>query len=194
MHLTHYIKIMGIDPSLRNTGMCLALVNADTGAFTFDKIDMVQTKAADKSKLQRQNSADLVSCRELYRGLHAVVAEWDPDLVTGEVPTGAQSARAALSFGMSTMLLATVPVPIIEVTPREVKLASVGRATASKDEMMAWAREQAPALPWKTRKLKGEMVLTNDNEHMADACAAVAACVETVQFAQLMALWSRRAA
>jgi len=174
--------------------MCLAEVDILTGDYRFTDIDMVQTKAAEKTKLQRQNSADLVSCRQLHRGLHATIARWKPNLVTGEVPTGAQSARAALSFGFSTMLLATVPVPIIEVTPREVKLASVGDPKASKEEMMEWARKQAPDVQWNTRKLKGEQVLTNDNEHMADACAAVAACVQTTQFMQMMAVYGARAA
>ena len=184
---------MGIDPSLRNTGMCIAEVDMQTGSYKFTAIGMVQTLAADKTKLQRQNSADLVSCRELYRGMNAFIADHKPNLATGEVPTGAQSARAALSFGFSTMLLATLPVPIIEVTPREVKLASVGSKTASKDEMMEWARNQAPSLPWKTRRLKGQLVLTNDNEHMADACATVAAAVETTQFMQLMSMYQIKA-
>ena len=65
---------------------------------------------------------------------------------------------------------------------------------ASKEEMMEWARKQAPDLQWNTRKLKGEQVLTNDNEHMADACAAVAACVQTTQFMQMMAVYGARAA
>ena len=59
---------------------------------------------------------------------------------------------------------------------------------------MEWARKQAPDLQWNTRKLKGEQVLTNDNEHMADACAAVAACVQTTQFMQMMAVYGARAA
>ena len=191
--MSSIIKVMGIDPSLRNTGMCLAHVDAETGEYTFKAVAMVQTKAADKQKLQRQNSADLASARQLHRGVQKQYAEWLPDIVTGEVPGGAQDARAALSFGMSIMLLASVPAPIIEVTPKEVKLAT-GKKGATKAEIIAWAHALAPNLAWNTHKRKGEVILNADNEHMADACASVAACVETAQFAQLMALWARKAA
>jgi len=191
--MSNILKVMGIDPSLRNTGMCLAHVDMLSGKIAWQAIAMVQTKAADKAKVQRQNSADLVSARELYRGLHRQFSEWQPNIITGEVPAGAQDARAALSFGMSIMLLASVPVPIIEVVPREVK-AATGMKNATKAEMIAWARGLAPELPWNTHKHKGEMVLNADNEHMADAMASVAACVETVQFAQLMAVVGRSAA
>lgn len=188
------LRVMGIDPSLRNTGMALAEVDLTTGKITPVAIDMVQTKAADKTKLQRQNSADLVSCRTTYRGVQARIADWKPNIITGEVPGGAQDARAALSFGMSIMLLASVPGPIIEVTPSEVKLASAGKKTATKPEMIAWAHAKAPALLWNTHKKKGETILNADNEHMADALAAIYACVETTQFMQLMAIYGQKAA
>lgn len=187
------LRVMGIDPSLRNTGMALADVDLLTGAITPVVIDMVQTKASDKTKLQRQNSADLVSCRATYKGVHMRIADWKPQIITGEVPSGAQDARAALSFGMSIMLLASSPVPIIEVTPQEVKLASAGKG-ASKPQMIAWAHAKAPALPWNTHKRKGEVILNADNEHMADAFAAIYACVETTQFMQMMAIYGQRAA
>jgi len=187
------LKIMGIDPSLRNTGMCLADVDIRNGEIDWRAIAMVQTKAADKTKMQRQNSADLASARELHRGVHKQFAEWRPQIITGEVPSGAQDARAALSFGMSIMLLASVPVPIIEVTPKEVK-ASTGKKSATKAEMIAWARDLAPHLPWNTHKSKGQVILNADNEHMADAMASVTACVQSTQFMQMMAIYSTKAA
>lgn len=187
------LRVMGIDPSLRNTGMALAEVDLATGAITPVAIDMVQTKASDKTKLQRQNSADLASCRTTYRGVQARIADWKPQIVTGEVPGGAQDARAALSFGMSIMLLASSPVPIIEVTPQEVKLASAGKG-ATKPQIIAWAQSKAPNLLWNTHKKKGEVILNADNEHMADALAAIYAAVETTQFMQLMAVYGQRAA
>ncbi|QFZ84536.1 hypothetical protein GFK26_18070 [Variovorax paradoxus] len=207
------LRIMGIDPSLRNTGMCLGHVDITTGEIDWRGIAMVQTKPADKAKVQRQNSADLVSARELHRGVHKQFAEWRPNIITGEVPSGAQDARAALSFGMSIMLLASVPVPIIEVTPREVKIAT-GKKNATKAEIIEWAHQLAPHLPWlratgKFRKpdkfdAAGNLIskgyelpagrLMDDNEHMADSMASVAACVQTTQFMQMMAIYSAKAA
>lgn len=191
------LRIMGIDPSLRNTGMCLADVDINTGKIDWKAIAMVQTKAADKSKVQRQNSADLVSAREIFRGVHKKFEEWKPQIITGEVPGGAQDARAALSFGMSIMLLASVPVPIIEVVPREVK-AVTGMKNATKAEMIAWAHALAPHLEWSLQTRNGANFKKGDlqaeNEHMADAMGSLAACVETTQFMQLMSMYAARAA
>ena len=78
---------------------------------------------------------------------------------------------------------------MIEVSPREVKLAAVARVTASKAEMIEWASTRWPNLGWLKAKTKGVERLIDDNEHMADACGTIAAAVETIQFAQLMAVY-----
>jgi Holliday junction resolvasome RuvABC endonuclease subunit len=108
--------------------------------------------------------------------------------VCAEVPTGAQYARAAFAFGLCCGVLAAVNAPLIQVNPKEVKMASVGKATATKGEMINWAVESWPEVEWRRRKLKGALVLVNDNEHPADACAAIAAGLQTAQFAQALSL------
>jgi Holliday junction resolvasome RuvABC endonuclease subunit len=187
------IRIAGVDPSLRNTGLALAEVNLGTGEIAYKQVSLVQTKPADKAKMQRQNSADLVSCRELHRGVHKVIDEWQPHFITAELPTGGMDNRAVFGFGVVHMLMATMSRPIIEVTPKEVK-AATGVPRASKAEMIAWAVKQAPDINWNKRKLKGNLVLVANNEHMADACAVIAAAVETTQFLQVMSLYRAQAA
>jgi len=75
---------------------------------------------------------------------------------------------------------------VIEVDPYAVKLATVGTRTASKDDMIQWAHARYPYANWITRKLKGKETLTNANEHLADAIAAVTAGIETQAFKQLV--------
>jgi Holliday junction resolvasome RuvABC endonuclease subunit len=181
------IKIAGIDPSLRNTGLSLASYNIETGDWSVSKIGIVQTEN-QSGKQVRKSSDDYRSARELIIGVNKFVVEHGVSFVCAEVPTGAQSARAAFSNGVCCGVLAAVPVPLIQVSPTEVKMASVGNRTASKAQMIAWAMGKWPEAGWLTRKLKGAIVPLNDNEHPADACAAIAAGIETVQFAQALAM------
>ena len=67
---------------------------------------------------------------------------------------------------------------LIEVSSLEVKKSSVGKKTASKEEMRQWAYEKWPDAPW----LKHGGKLVQKNEHLADALASVEAGIRTEQF------------
>ena len=95
------------------------------------------------------------------------------------------------SFGLTTAIMAGLTPPLIQVQPREVQIAVLGKAGKDKERIIEWAVGKWPNAGWMTRKFKGAIQLIADNEHPADACAAIAAGVETAQFAQALALASR---
>lgn len=181
------VRIVGIDPALRNTGLAVATYNLATSQWQIEEVELIQTEN-QSGKTVRKSSDDLRCAQELVNGINRFIKRVGGNFACAEVPTGTQSARGAFSNGVCCGVLASVSVPIIQVSPTEVKLASVGKKTASKDDIIQWAGGKWPHAGWKLRKLKGELVMVNDNEHMADACAAIAAGVETVQFAQAMAM------
>lgn len=181
------IKIAGIDPSLRNTGVALGEYNLATGAWGVSRVAIVQTERR-VGKQVRQNSDDYRCARELIRGTNKLLDEHGTSFVFAELPTGAQSARAMFSFGLVTAIVAGLHPPLIQVQPREVQQAVLGRAGKNKEAIIEWAVARFPGAGWLTRRLKGEVKLLADNEHPADACAAIAAGVETVEFAQALAL------
>lgn len=176
------IKVIGLDISMNNLGVCRAIVDPVFG--TVDVVDLVliqPDKADAQTKKQvRKNSDDLRRFKWLHDKLHAEIH--DCHIVTVEMPVGSQSARAMASYGGCIGVLASVSKPMIEVTPNDVKLAGAGAKTATKQEMIDWATNLHPNAPWKTRRLKGELVLTNDNEHLADSIACVYAGMKTAEF------------
>jgi Holliday junction resolvasome RuvABC endonuclease subunit len=182
------IKILGIDPSMRNTGLALAEVDIATGGWRCIDLLLVQTKPGEAGKKVRKSSEDLSSGQALYRGVTAFIDKHSPAFAVAEVPTGTQSARGSFSNGLCCGLLASLPVPLIEVSPTEVKVASVGHKAACKEEMIEWAVAREPEAPWLKRKSKGELVVMATNEHLADALGAIAAGLATQQFRQAMAL------
>ncbi|MDX7711785.1 RuvC family protein [Aeromonas caviae] len=184
------LKFVTIDPSLRNFGIGTGTIDLadETLPINMTHIELVSTET-DKSsrKVVRRNSEDLERARTLYRGARRLAA--GASIMFVEVPVGSQSARSMASYGICIGLIASLSdIPIIEVTPTEVKLSAVGNKTASKREMIAWASELYPDLPWH----QGKSGLADKNEHLADAIAAVHAGVLTEEFARLASVFRLR--
>ena len=138
----------------------------------------------------RQNSLAMESAKQLYE--MTIQEATGAHMVFVEVPIGSQSARAMASYGICVGVLGSLRanmVPLIEVTPTEVKLAATNNKNATKDEMIQSMVAQHPAAnwPWVTRK-NITTVSASKAEHMADACAAIHAGIKTNTFQQLLSL------
>ena len=175
-----------MDPSIRGWGMFKQDLDLVSGALTFVGMKLIETdnQVTKQVRVSSDNLRRAVILRENY---HEFVK--DCHLAFSEVPSGGQSAKAVHSFGMVIGLLASCPVPLIEVQQNETKLATVGTKTASKQEMIEWAGEAYPNVPWLTRRLKGEIKLIDKNEHLADAAAVTIAGMKTKEFQQLTSIW-----
>ncbi|MEZ6841385.1 hypothetical protein ABVN80_15055 [Acinetobacter baumannii] len=103
-------------------------------------------------------------------------------LLICEVPVGSQSARAMASYGICIGVLSSCPLPLIQVTPTEVKLAGTGIKTATKGEMIEAAMNAHPEAKWPMRKIKGVLEPLSSNEHLADATFAIKAGLDTDEF------------
>lgn len=181
------IKVVGQDPSLRNWGLAVGTLNLETKKLTVDFLDITNPELP-KGKQVRQNSSDLESAFQLYTG--AVNASIGAHAVFVEVPVGSQSARAMASYGICVGVLGALRangIPFFEVTPTEVKLASVGIKTATKQEMIRWAMAAHPEANWPVYKQHGKDVVSEAKaEHMADAIAAIYAGLSCNAFKQML--------
>jgi Holliday junction resolvasome RuvABC endonuclease subunit len=185
------VKIVGIDPAIRNFGYAQAIYNTEISTLVITKIGLVTTEK-DQHTSVRRNSDDFSRAQHHTRQLKLWCAGSHIAIV--ELPTGTQSARGAMSNGICIGIVAGCPIPVIQVMPDEVKLAAVGHKQAAKEEMIEWAREKYPHLPWLQGKVKGKIQLIAANEHLADAVAAIHAGIQTEQFAQARAMMSLAAA
>ena len=180
------MKIVGVDPSLRNFGIVEAVLDTDTMEFAITNMNLVESEDnAKKAKTVRKNSDDLRRASLLHTGFQDACK--DAAFAFIEVPVGSQSARAMASYGICIGVLASCPIPMIQLTPTEVKLAMTNEKTATKGEMIDAAVKAHPYAKWMTRKSKGELVLLNDNEHLADAVGAITAGLKTNEFRSAVA-------
>lgn len=180
------IELIGMDVSMRNFGFAKAVYDTETGAIEVVDLNLAETKPADKAtkKKIRQNCLDLDAAKEMQ---HAMVEQCKGmTLALVEVPVGSQSARAMMSCGLCIGVLSSCPIPIIPVTPTQVKKAGFGVASATKEEQIEWATEKYPDAPWMRVKSTGKLL--GKNEHLADAVAAIHAGVETEEFKALIAI------
>ena len=93
------------------------------------------------------------------------------------------------SYGVCVGVLGAIRslgIPLIEVTPTEVKVAFTGNKTATKEEMIAEAIKLYPQANFPNQRGR----ITAKAEHVADAIAAIHAGVNTPMFQNLLRLFS----
>jgi Holliday junction resolvasome RuvABC endonuclease subunit len=174
-------KFIAIDSSLANTGIAIGEIDQNRNV----KVHAIGLNETIKSKnKQIRASSDTISRgRQTHTFIHSLLESVQPDFVFVETPSGSQSSAGMKSYGMTCQLIAGLDPKPIEVTPDEVKKASVGKKTASKKEMMDWAYGLFPDLEWFVNKSTGK--LQNKNEHMADGIAIVYAGIKTDDFVRV---------
>jgi Holliday junction resolvasome RuvABC endonuclease subunit len=175
------VRVLGVDGSMSNFGLASAWLKRADLSIKVDGLRLIETERR-VNKIVRQNSDDLRRARELHKDFTLEARQYA--IAFAEVPTGAQSARAMYSNGITVAILASCPIPLIEVQPTETKIATVGTKTASKEEMIEWAVEKYPDAPW----IRHNGKIVKKNEHLADAIAVIHAGIRTDVFQQLLAM------
>lgn len=179
------IPVCGIDPSLRNWGIAEALLDLETGYLDTPFLTLVET-IDPTGKDVRQNSKDLDLACQI--GIKTIPIARKAKAIFVEVPVGSQSARAMASYGVCVGILGSLKalgIPLIEVTPLEVKKTFTGDKTATKQLMIDTAVNLYPDANWPRQKTR----ILAKSEHLADAIATIHAGVQTPMFQNLMRLF-----
>lgn len=187
------IRVVGFDPSMSNWGTAKAFVNVDD--LTVHIVDLLLTSTESETKKGvRKDSDDIRRACEVREGM--CLACHGSALAISEIPFMNPGGYASANFnaGLVTGVLASCPLPLIQVFPQDVKMLACGSRNAAKEEMIEWAMDKHPDAPWLMRKLRGKMVPTKSNEHLADAIAVIYAGLQTAQFKQAIGMMRAMAA
>jgi len=181
------IPVLGMDPSMSNWGLAWGIYDPSDQTLSIKTVDVIKPVTLT-GKQVRQNSKDLGRAYDLFTG--ALAATEGATAVFVEVPVGSQSARAMASYGICCGILGALRasgIPFFEVTPNEVKLATVGKKTASKAEIIQRAVTHHPRANWPMQTKNGvTSPVASKAEHMADAIGAIEAGIELPSFQQLL--------
>lgn len=171
------IRFISMDPSLSNTALVWGSI-IDGELYPEDWV-LAKTRKSQEGRV----GADTVRrCRYTLDTIRDIVEEIDPDVCFAETPSGSKSSHAAKSYGASCCFIASLPTPVVEVTPKQLKGLTAGSG-ASKVEIMDWAEDLFPDFPF-DRHLSGAMVV-GKMEHVADAIGAVYAGMKTDYYKEL---------
>lgn len=185
--MTSRVKVVGLDPSLRNWGISVGSLNLSKGIDSLEIHDLQVIRPVLPTNKVRQNTLDILTASQLYYGAHKYIQ--GAYAVFVEVPIGSQSARAMVSYGVCVGVLGALKaegIPIIELTPNQIKKV-VGAKDTSKSEMIEWAYGLHPEAPWPTTTRLGETkIVEGKAEHMADATAAIYAGIASQEFQSLL--------
>lgn len=185
--MTGGIPVLGMDPSLNNWGLAMGWYHLDTHELYIGTVQ-VNNPEFSQGKQVRQNSKDIERAESLYK--NALTVAKHARAVFIEVPVGSQSARAMASYGICVGVLGSLRaqgIPFFEVTPTEVKMATVGKKTASKAEIIDRAVAMYPTANWPMQTKNGIQVpVATKAEHMADAVGAIEAGIELPVFKQFI--------
>lgn len=173
-NLSQAVKIVGIDPALRNTGV----VSVDY--FDNDiKINYARLIVTESEKIKPKSIDDYKRINFIYTNLKPIIDKHD--LIIAEFPIGSQSSRAMVSYAASISMLACFNKPIIPVTPNDIKT-YIGIKNASKSDSIEFVRQHYPDFPF---ILNGNKIL-NKNEHLADAFIALLAGIKKPEMVRLI--------
>ena len=180
------IPVAGFDPSLTHWGVAEGTLCLDTGI-----LDNVRLQTAETSKTKvknvRVNSDDMERSTELAK--LAVQVAQRSKVVFVEVPVGSQSANGMKSYGVVLGILGAIQalgLPMIIVGAIDSKRIFTGNKNATKRLMIDTAFSLYPEANWRVRK----GIPQENEEHVADAIAAIHAGVQTPVFQQLMRLFA----
>lgn len=181
--------ILGLDPSLRNTGYFLARVSPEgvTPLIPGGSVGIIATKPFPKTmkKGTYKNEYLTANATHVARELETLLTGLSlngmaPDMICCETPVGSQTAAAAVGYGFCCGVLGYLQfrfpkLPLLHIRADEVKSAwgkSGGQGKGpTKAEVIEAATNYAPSAGWLTSA--GRII--NANEHPADALGAVLA-------------------
>lgn len=181
--------MMGVDPGFRNTGFAIAKVQARSSVIKHViAVGLINTEGRTDVRI---SSDKYRRACELSHRLQYVADHYKVDVIACEFSSRSATKYARFDFGVMCGVIAGLGMPLFEVSPQQVKQAATGSRTASKKEVIEWALEATRQCrgSWPTTHVpnkmglmfKGRMVASYA-EHLADALAAIQACIQTPEW------------
>lgn len=126
--MTETIRIIGIDPGLRNTGW--GIIDVKANALSFVAAGTI--KAATDADLANR-------ILEIFNALNAIIGEWQPDEAAVEETFVNKDARATLKLGQARGAALLAPakagLQIGEYAPNQVKKSVIGVGHGDKKQI-----------------------------------------------------------
>jgi len=122
------MRILGIDPGIGRTGY--AVIEYSGKSLELKSCGVISTSSKE---------TEIKRLLEIRRDLTAIIKKWQPDSACIESLFFATNAKTAMTVGQARgvilLTLAENKLPIVEITPLQVKMATTGYGKAEKSQV-----------------------------------------------------------
>lgn len=162
------LRIMGIDPGLRNLGVSKLLLDPPVG-YDLVGLEFIETKKEDKKRGLRQKADDTRRLGAIVDRFDEIVRDWKPHVFSFEerptVRNASASAKVALAYGACLAIARLQKALVLEYGPMDLKVLVCDNKKASKQDV-------DDALSARFSVLANYEIAASKREHLADAVAA----------------------
>lgn len=190
--MANTVTMLGIDFGMSNTGYAIAQVDVENAKIEAVRdLGLVATQSNRKDRTILRTRDDVRRAKIIADTLQEIVDDHHVDIVAAEIVTATQYIRPTFGFGVLVGITAGLGLPLIQVRPRDVKIAATGKPRASKADVMEWAVAVCghnSALWPTTHRTNARSVAIDGNnlplfaEHQADALAVIQAATMSREF------------
>lgn len=171
--MTKPLKILAVDPGFASLGW--AVVTFTNDGPVCEAAGVKRTKP-DRTKLKYDDNVE--RARSLYDHLASVAEEHDIRIIASEAQSWTRFANAdrsiATVFGLLAALGVERTLPIIQLTPQDVKMRVCGRKTATKKDIQQSVFRIASGAQQHIEGIRA----STQREHAADAVAVALAAFQ----------------
>ena len=182
------MHLIGLDIAFTNTGMVSVHIGDDNEPI-LNSCMVIETSKNETSERVSSTLDNLQRAQKIHAAIKEMFDEARPDLVVVESmswPRNASSAtKMAMSWGAIAPLLGEIP--IIEVSPQDIKLVVAGSKSASKEQVQHGVLHLIPSSAWVRDVVETQIRKASLREHCYDALGAVLAAQRTEKYRLLRA-------
>lgn len=175
------VYVLGIDPGLANMGVALVSIGATEAEDRVERLMIFRTEKSDKKK-GILAAADMMERGRLISGSLKTVFRDFPGAIKAvctesfSPPRNASAAaKIALSFGV--LLAVLDDLPLLQVSPQDLKKKVAQSKTASKEDVQKALDERFSGVP--AALLCDKRIANSYREHAYDALGAVVGCLDS---------------
>ena len=171
--------VLGMDPGFASFGW--AIMDLPRSWEVVCGVGVIRTAPAKKRLRVRATDDNLTRAGFIARHLREICHQDSPALICTEAFSQPRSAtvaaKVAMSYGVIAGLAQSLGIPLLQVTPQEIKQSVCGRVAASKADVRDAIRARYPG---HTALDEFEAAYPEGQyEHGYDAVAAIVACLDS---------------
>ena len=176
--------VLGIDPGFAKTGWCVVRLGKDRNDDLPIRMGVMKTRKSNKKLRLMAVDDNLQRAQEIASGLVSLLDELKEEelevvAITAEalsfVRSASVSAKIGMVWGVIAALATVRQVPVMQVTPHQIKIKFCSKANTSKEAVQSAVRSLYSHVDFDTLLSR---VSPSDTEHPWDALAATILCLE----------------